>query len=148
MRSRTLARQAAVQALYQWEMQGEEFRQELDRFLAEWTRDSKVAAFARELIEGVISRQAEIDKALSEAARNWSLDRMTAVDRSVLRLGAYELLARDDIPPRVAINEAVDLAKKFSTKESGAFVNGVLDRIMTSAKEKASPGAFAAKRIS
>jgi len=148
MRKRTLARQAALQALYQWDVQGDEFAAQLDRFLQEWAKAPEVADFARELVEGVRSNLPEIDKAISAVARNWSLDRMAAVDRTVLRLGAYELLHRDDIPPNVSINEAVDLAKKFSTKDSGAFVNGVLDHIMTGAPKKAKGAQSAAKSAS
>ncbi len=148
MRKRTLARQAALQALYQWDVQGDEFAAQLDRFLQEWTKDAEVSDFARQLIEGVRANLPEIDKNISRIARNWSLERKAVVDRGILRLGAFELLYRDDIPANVSINEAVDLAKKFSTKESGAFVNGVLDHIMTGSAKKSKGAESAAKRSS
>ena len=85
--------------------------------------------FADPLIRGVLEHQAKIDEELQKHAKNWSLQRMAAVDRNVLRLAAYEMLFREDIPPIVSINEAVDIAKKFSTHDSGKFVNGILDQI-------------------
>ena len=84
---------------------------------------------ARGLVRGVLERGQQIDAALGEAAENWRLDRMAAIDRNVLRLGVYEILHREDVPPKVAIDEAIELAKKYGTEGSGAFVNGVLDRI-------------------
>jgi 3',5'-nucleoside bisphosphate phosphatase len=143
MRKRTVARQIALQALYQWQVHGDDFKTEVERFFLDWARDPDVASYARQLFEGVVSCVAEVDGVLAKAARNWSLDRMAAIDRNVLRIGAYELMYRDDIPALVAINEAVDLAKKFSTKESGAFVNGILDRIRISLEEKSQPSAAA-----
>ena len=90
-------------------------------------------AFARELVAAVAARAAEIDDAIASASRNWRIDRMSRVDRNILRLGACELLAFRDVPVKVAINEAVELAKRFGTAESSAFVNGVLDRIASAA---------------
>lgn len=85
--------------------------------------------FADPLIRGTIEYRAEIDGVIAKHVRNWSLDRMAAVDRNVLRLAVYEMLHREDIPPVVSINEAVDIAKKFSTHDSGKFVNGILDKV-------------------
>jgi len=85
--------------------------------------------FADPLIQGVLEHRTEIDAAIMEHAHHWSLERMAAVDRNVLRLAVYEMLHRQDIPPVVSINEAVDIAKKFSTQDSGKFVNGILDKI-------------------
>jgi len=85
--------------------------------------------FADPLIQGTLEHRAEIDAAIMEHAHHWSLERMAAVDRNVLRLAVHEMLHRDDIPPVVSINEAVDIAKKFSTQDSGKFVNGILDKI-------------------
>ena len=87
--------------------------------------------FARELVAAAVSRAAEIDEAIAGASKNWRIDRMSRVDRNILRLGACELLAFRDVPVKVVINEAVELAKRFGTAESSAFVNGVLDRIAT-----------------
>jgi N utilization substance protein B len=88
-----------------------------------------VRRFADPLIRGVVEHQAQIDDAIRRHVKNWELRRIAAVDRNVLRLAIYEMLHRDDIPPVVSINEAVDVAKKFSTEESGKFVNGILDKI-------------------
>jgi N utilization substance protein B len=85
--------------------------------------------FADPLIRGTIEHLPEIDAVIARHVRNWSLERMAAVDRNILRLAVYEMLHREDIPPVVSINEAVDIAKKFSTHESGRFVNGILDKV-------------------
>ena len=88
-------------------------------------------AFARELVAAAAARTTEIDELIASASKNWRIDRMSRVDRNILRLGACELLAFRDVPVKVVINEAVELAKRFGTAESSAFVNGVLDRIAT-----------------
>ena len=85
--------------------------------------------FAEPMIRGAIEHRAAIDEQIKKYAANWELHRIAAVDRSILRLAIYEMLYRDDIPPIVSINEAVDIAKKFSTQDSGKFVNGILDKI-------------------
>lgn len=91
--------------------------------------ESAVRLFAEPLIRGVIEKWALLDGEIAKHAKNWSLHRIAAVDRSILRLAIYELLFRDDIPPVVSINEAIDIAKRYSTDESGKFVNGILDRV-------------------
>lgn len=88
-----------------------------------------VRAFAEPLIRGTLEHLAAIDAMITKFAKNWSLKRIAAVDRNVLRLAIYEMLHREDIPPVVSINEAVDIAKRFSTQDSGKFVNGILDKI-------------------
>ena len=93
------------------------------------TDEAAVQLFADPLIRGVIEHREKIDAEIQKHAKNWSLARMAAVDRNVLRLAAYEMLYRDDIPPIVSINEAVDIAKRFSTNDSGKFVNGILDSV-------------------
>lgn len=93
--------------------------------------DGPAQTFARELVAAAAARGAEIDEAIAAASKNWRIDRMSRVDRNILRLGACELLAFRDVPTKVVINEAVELAKRFGTAESSAFVNGVLDRIAT-----------------
>lgn len=85
--------------------------------------------FARDLVAAAVSRATEIDELIASSSKNWRIDRMSRVDRNILRLGACELLAFRDVPVKVVINEAVELAKRFGTAESSAFVNGVLDRI-------------------
>ena len=90
---------------------------------------AKARMFAEELARGVIAHHPEIDPLISRHAENWEIDRMGTVDRNAMRIAVFEMLYRDDIPPVVSINEAVDLAKAFSSSESGKFVNGILDRI-------------------
>jgi N utilization substance protein B len=91
--------------------------------------DPAAQTFARDLVTAAVARATEIDELIAGASKNWRIDRMSRVDRNILRLGACELLAFKDIPVKVVINEAVELAKRFGTAESSAFVNGVLDRI-------------------
>jgi N utilization substance protein B len=91
--------------------------------------EAEARLFAEPLIRATIEHQDEIDKLIKKYAQNWELNRMAVVDRNILRLAIYEMLYRDDIPPVVSINEAVDIAKKFSTQDSGKFVNGILDKI-------------------
>lgn len=91
--------------------------------------EAAVRLFADPLIRGALEHRQEADDLIKKHARNWELHRIAAVDRNILRLGIFEMLHRDDIPPVVSINEAVDIAKKFSTQDSGKFVNGILDKI-------------------
>ena len=93
------------------------------------TDDVAIQEFAEPLVRGVLQHRDSLDAELIQNAANWDLDRMAGADRNILRLAIYEMLHRKDIPPVVSINEAVDLAKKFSTEESGKFVNGILDNI-------------------
>ena len=93
--------------------------------------DATAQAFARELVAAAAANAAKLDELIASASKNWRIDRMSRVDRNILRLGACELVAFRDVPVKVVINEAVELAKRFGTAESSAFVNGVLDRIAT-----------------
>ena len=93
------------------------------------TQELATRLFADKLIRGVLEHRPDLDKKIQEHAQNWNLNRMAVVDRNILRLAIYEMLYRDDIPPIVSINEAVDVAKKYSTQDSGKFVNGILDKI-------------------
>ena len=93
------------------------------------TRETSMRLFAEPLIRGVIEHREDLDGKLRQYTRNWDLKRMAVVDRNVMRLAVYELFYRDDIPPVVTLNEAIEIAKRFSTRDSGRFVNGILDRI-------------------
>jgi N utilization substance protein B len=154
MGQRREARERAVQFLFQYDLNPPENLEEaLEHF---WTsqRGSAIAEekaratwgekvllppptmdelatrwFADKLILGVLEHRLDLDKRIQEQAQNWDLRRMAVVDRNILRLAIYEMLYRDDIPPVVSINEAVDVAKKYSTQDSGKFVNGILDKI-------------------
>jgi transcription antitermination factor NusB len=129
MRKRTQARELALQLMYQLDLRGDEILDEVNAALAPGAGDPEMLDFARELVHGCREKQSEIDRQIEEVAKNWQLKRMAAIDRNILRLATYELLFRPDIPPLVTINEAIDIAKKFSTKNSGPFVNGILDNI-------------------
>ncbi len=98
--------------------------------------DDPSLVFARDRIEGVINHLEEIDSEISKLAKNWRLDRMASVDRNILRLGTYELMYCPDVPPQVAINEAIELAKRFGTEDSASFVNGILDALMKRLNKK------------
>ena len=93
------------------------------------TEEAAVRLFADPLIRGAVEHRNEADEIIKKHAKNWELHRIAAVDRNILRLAIYEMLHRDDIPPVVSINEAVDIAKKFSTQDSGKFVNGILVKV-------------------
>jgi transcription antitermination protein NusB len=125
--ARSKARKRALDVLYESDMRGTGAAATLAERLAQ--SDPPVPAYAVELVQGVTGRLGEIDALISEYAVDWTLERMPAVDRNVLRVGVYELLWRDDIPDRVAIDEAVELAKRLSTDASPGFVNGVLSRL-------------------
>ncbi len=126
---RTRARERALQALYQIDVAAEGIDDALAAF---WKSFEPVEREVRDLAEGLVRGVAEhrrsVDEAIEEASSNWRLDRMARVDRNVLRLAVYELL-QTDVPVKVVINEAIELGKKFGSESSGAFVNGVLDRI-------------------
>jgi N utilization substance protein B len=124
--SRREARRQAIDVLFQADLTGADGR----RILAEWHAAGRtVDPFAEELVEGVTAVRDEVDALLAEHSEHWPLDRMAGVDRTILRVAAYELLHRPDVPPAAAIDEAVRAAKELSTEDSGAFVNGILGRI-------------------
>lgn len=113
--------------LFQHEFTGEmpDFRK-----FFEWkSEDPEVVEFARDIVTGTVAHLEEIDARIKKATEHWDFGRLAAVDRGILRTAAYELLFRKDIPPAVAINEALEIAKKFSTEESASFINGILDKI-------------------
>lgn len=129
MRSRTAAREAALKGLYQLDLRSSVPDAELDELLERECNQREAQDYARLLIKGTRKHETSIDKEITQVAENWDLARMAAIDRNVLRMAIFEMLHRDDIPPAVAINEAVTIAKKYSTKDSGAFVNGILDQV-------------------
>jgi len=93
-----------------------------------------VRAFSKKLVCGVWENRAYLDKKIRQASKNWRLERMSKVDRSILRLGAFEVLFMEDIPPKVTMDEAVELGKRYGTGESGAFINGILDNIFNESR--------------
>jgi len=101
----------------------------LDLFAEHFPPEPEIADFYFQLADGVLSRQEELDALITAHSKNWRLSRMSGVDRNILRIAVYELLFQSDIPPRVTINEAVEIGKKYGSDESGAFVNGILDAV-------------------
>lgn len=129
MTRRTRAREIALQVLYQVEQNPGYRDADVERFIERRMREPKLREFARELIGGVREHQPRIDELIAGVAENWRLDRMAAIDRNILRIGAFEMLFCPDVPVKVAINEALELAKRYSTAQSSRFVNGILDRL-------------------
>ncbi len=129
MSRRSRAREVALQVLFQEDVNPGQPVEEIKRFVSRRVQSPDLAEFCLSLVLGVHRNRGELDTMLSATAQNWSLDRMAATDRNVLRLGAYEILYTD-APHKVAINEAVELAKRFGSAQSAAFVNGILDRFV------------------
>jgi transcription antitermination protein NusB len=129
MPTRRRAREVVLQMLYQLEASGQEPRGVLESYRSSFGEGPFPDDFARDMFLDVAERVGALDETIASASDNWRLVRMSLVDRNILRLGVFELGFRLDTPPRVAINEAVELAKRFGTEDSASFVNGILDRI-------------------
>ena len=130
MRKRTLSREIALKILYAWDISNEPMNEVHDKF---WenndTSDESVKEFSDFLVFGVETNREKLDGIIAKHATNWKLDRMATIDRNILRIASFELLFASEIPPKVAINEAIEMAKKYGDKDSGKFVNGILDDI-------------------
>lgn len=129
MGSRRKARECALQLLYQIDVGGSRVADALETYWMAQDADEDIRQFASQLVEGVVRNLAEIDNIISSYSTNWKVSRMASIDKNILRLAVYELMRCPDIPVKVTINEAVEIAKGFGTEESGAFVNGILDNI-------------------
>jgi N utilization substance protein B len=137
---RRRAREYALQMLFQLDFGHEEPTEGFfERFWRPLDEKADVKEFAQALVLGTRQRMEEIDAVLAGSAEHWVLERMAVVDRNILRAALYELLYKDDIPPAVAINEAIEIAKKFSMKESASFINGILDRVAKLKKKTKTP---------
>ena len=130
MDKRTRARELALQAICQMDVQGADVIDGLSRFFRQNSDDDSVLALAEKWSSGVWEHFSQCDELIAAAAVKWELGRLSQVDRCILRLGAYQLKFCPDIPVKVTINEAIELAKKFSSETSAGFVNGVLDAIL------------------
>lgn len=128
MAARTKARKRALDVLYASDLRGESATEALDRAVAEG--EGPTNPYTAELVRGVSEHRARIDEVLASYSEGWTLDRMPAVDRNVLRLGVYELLYVDDVPDAVAVSEAMTLVRDLSTDESPQFVNGILGAVL------------------
>ena len=127
--NRSVARRAALQALYEVDAASHEMNVVIAHRLEHKPLPNKEANYMRRLVNGAVKHQAALDAFISRFAPEWPLDQVAIVDRNILRLATYEILFRDDTPPKVAIDEAIELAKRFGTADSPRFVNGILDRI-------------------
>lgn len=139
MANRHLSRTIAMQTLYQWDFNGgqkKELNDLLEYNLQEFAPGFKDEGFAQELINGVLKNQKEIDQLIGKYATEWPIEQITIVDRNILRLGIYELKFVPDIPSKVAINEAIEVAKTYGGESSGKFVNGVLGAIYKEMEKK------------
>ena len=128
---RRLSRILVMEALYRYQLLGEDPREALEDIIKREEPPEEVAKFARELLDAVVRNLDKIDELIKETSFNWEIDRIAYLDRAILRLGIGEMMGLKDIPFRVTISEAIELAKTFSTVESGRFVNGILDAIAT-----------------
>jgi N utilization substance protein B len=135
MRQRRKAREVAMQVLYGLEVTRGNLQEAIDLFWNNFEAPEKIKAFSSTLVEGAWNNRKQIDTIIGSCAENWSLERMSRVDKSILRMAVYELTYCRDIPPKVAINEAIDLGKLFGSENSGAFINGVLDAIYAKMRE-------------
>ncbi|TXK83427.1 transcription antitermination factor NusB [Paenibacillus sp. N3.4] len=142
---RRVAREIALQSLYQIQMNEATPLEAAKIAIHEAENDNEAQldvagekiepAYIHELVEGTYSNKVRIDELLEEYLKGWQMDRLSRIDREVLRLAAYEMLYRDDVPPKVVVNEAIDLAKHYGTDESGKFVNGVLGKMIKEVDE-------------
>jgi N utilization substance protein B len=132
---RTKSREFAMQMLFQWDMSQQEFAKLEARFWKSAKAADKTRAFANQLFEGAAKDVAGLDEIIGKHCENWRFERLAAIDRAILRLAIHEMKAADT-PAKVVLNEAVDLAKKYSSEESGGFVNGVLDSVHKSLQTK------------
>ncbi len=137
MRKRTKSREYALQMLYQMDIRQAGKAQILEGFWQEHEVTPDVKTFANQLFSGTVDHLPAIDPLITSHADNWNLQRMAVIDRNILRLGVFELLHLNDVPPKVCINEAIELAKRFGDTESGKFINGILDAVH---KAHARPG--------
>jgi transcription antitermination protein NusB len=136
--SRRLARETALQVLFQLDMAGE--NPDAPAVVRHWAEEFAVPEtsipFAQELVEGTQLHKQEIDEKLDKLSEGWAVTRMANVDRNLLRLACFEILYREDIPGRVTINEALEIAKRYGSEDSGKFINGILDRVVESANKR------------
>ena len=129
MGTRRQARELAMQALFYMDMQNDLSLQTLECFCENFRPPKKTQPFFLPLVKGVLETRPQVDGIIERFSKNWKIRRMSCVDRNVMRVAVYELAYCDDIPPKVTINEAVDIGKKFGSEESGAFINGIMDSI-------------------
>lgn len=128
-RRRTRARELALEAAYMADQRPDMTAAELKLYIDKSEQEDEVRHYAWRLVDGIIREKKNLDAAIQKIALNWDISRMPIIDRNILRMASFEIICCADIPRKVAINEAIDIAKKYSTADSGAFVNGILDKI-------------------
>ncbi len=136
MSRRRRSREFAIQVLYQLEINQQTVQETLTQFQKIYLPKGERDEFLERLVHGVLEHRKEIDRLIKQYSKNWRLDRMSLIDRNILRLAIFELMHCEDIPPKVTLNEAIELGKKFGSEESGRFVNGILDRIQNEVVRK------------
>jgi N utilization substance protein B len=136
MGNRRKSRELAMQALFYIDMSQNDSNDLLERFCVNFNPSKKARPFFLKLVNGVVQEKPEIDSIIEKFSDNWKISRMSCVDRNIIRIAVYELLYCRDIPPKVSINEAIDVGKKFGTEVSGAFINGILDSVRMALKKK------------
>ncbi len=136
MHQRRKAREVALQVLYALDVQRIDIQEAIDRFWANFDAPEEANSFSSSLIEGAWNNRVQIDNLISGSSENWSMARMSRVDKSILRMAVYELLFCHDIPPKVTLNEAIDLGKVYGSENSGAFINGILDALYGKLRKK------------
>jgi transcription antitermination factor NusB len=134
MGKRRQARELAIQVLFHMEYNPGDPGESFDRVCESFGPPKEVRAYSREVVLGVWEKKADLDRLIRRSSKNWRVERMTRVDRNILRIAIYEVVYRKDVPPKVSIDEAVELGKRYGTEESGAFINGVLDHIYNELK--------------
>jgi len=132
MGSRRRARELALQALFYADMNRNDIEKVVEDFCCHFTPSKRALPYFKKLVRGVTQTRNEIDAFIEQVTDRWKISRISGVDRNIIRIGVYELLFCPDIPQKVAINEAIDIAKKFGAEDSGAFINGILDTIRIS----------------
>jgi len=129
MHHRRKAREIALQVLYQLDVSGMGPQEAVDLYWKNFDSPDETKQFAAHLVEGTWNHREKIDQMIGEFSENWTISRMSRVDRSILRMAVFELLHCPDIPPKVTLNEAIDLGKDYGSENSGAFINGILDAL-------------------
>lgn len=136
MGRRRKSREFALQVLYQLNITKQDVIQVLTQFHENFLRDGEGDEFLKRLVLGVLEHCKELDRLIEEYSENWRLDRIDMIDRNILRMALFELLHCEEIPPKVTINEAIDLGKRYGSEDSGSFINGILDRIQNDVVRK------------
>jgi len=141
---RRKSRESALQYLYQREVVPQDSWKDLAHFKSHFLLNREDDAFLDRVVQGVLTHCREIDQLIERYSEHWRLERIALIDRTLLRIAIFELLYCDDVPPKAALNEAVDLAKQYGSENSGSFVNGILDRILNEVAHKpGQPGSMA-----